>query len=140
MTMNAREFLQTDVVLLGILIYALLEFAIPTFIMSFKGLAVTDAFNDGGISLHELRADGGAAAVDLMLQLQASNSKLPVLRSTSLEATARGAATLCGLGAGLWSSLDELNDLWTYDRRFEPQDPLFVDLGYAAWRRALEHA
>jgi len=32
----------------AILIYALLEFAIPTFIMSFKGLAVTDAFNDAG--------------------------------------------------------------------------------------------
>jgi glycerol kinase len=108
--------------------------------LAYQVRAMTDAFNDGGISLHELRADGGAAAVDLMLQLQASNSKLPVLRSTSLEATARGAATLCGLGAGLWSSLDELNDLWTYDRRFEPQDPLFVDLGYAAWRRALEHA
>ncbi len=32
----------------AILIFALLEFAIPTFIMSFKGLAVTDAFNDAG--------------------------------------------------------------------------------------------
>jgi glycerol kinase len=63
-----------------------------------------------------------------------------VLRSTSLEATARGAATIAGLGAGLWSSLDQLNDLWRHDRRFEPEDPLFVDLGYVAWRRALEHA
>jgi glycerol kinase len=74
------------------------------------------------------------------MQLQATNSQLPVLRSTSLEATARGAATIAGLGAGLWNSLDELNALWTFERRFEPQDPLFVDLGYAAWRRALEHA
>jgi glycerol kinase len=63
-----------------------------------------------------------------------------VLRSTSLEATARGAATIAGLGAGLWSSLDELAELWTYDHRFEPEDPLFADLGYAHWRRALEHA
>jgi glycerol kinase len=78
--------------------------------------------------------------MDLLMQLQATNSRLSVSRSTSLEATARGAATIAGLGAGLWSSLDELNDLWTFDRRFEPEDPLFVDLGYAAWRRALEHA
>lgn len=108
--------------------------------LAYQVRAMTDAFGDGGISLHELRADGGAAAMDLLMQLQATNSRLSVSRSTSLEATARGAATIAGLGAGLWSSLDELNDLWTFDRRFEPEDPLFVDLGYAAWRRALEHA
>ena len=108
--------------------------------LAYQVRAMTDAFRDGGIALHELRADGGAAAMDHLMQLQASNSKLTVLRSTSLEATARGAATIAGLGAGLWSSLDELNELWTYDRRFEPEDPLFVDLGYAQWRRALEHA
>jgi len=108
--------------------------------LAYQVRAMTDAFRDGGIALHELRADGGAAAMDLLMQLQASNSRLAVLRSTSLEATARGAATIAGLGAGLWRSLEELNDLWTFDRRFEPEDPLFVDLGYAAWRRALEHA
>jgi glycerol kinase len=108
--------------------------------LAYQVRAMTDAFRDGGIELHELRADGGAAAMDLLMQLQATNSKLPVLRSTSLEATARGAATIAGLGAGLWSSLERLTDLWTYDRRFEPEDPLFVDLGYAQWRRALAHA
>jgi glycerol kinase len=108
--------------------------------LAYQVRAISDAFGDGGITLHELRCDGGAAAMDLLMQLQADNSRLSVLRSTSLEATARGAATLAGLGAGLWSSLDELNDLWSFDRRFEPADPLFVDVGYAAWRRALEHA
>ena len=108
--------------------------------LAYQVRAMTDAFRDGGIALHELRADGGAAAMDLLMQLQASNSRLAVLRSTSLEATARGAATIAGLGAGLWRSLEELGELWTFDRRFEAEDPLFVDLGYAAWRRALEHA
>jgi glycerol kinase len=108
--------------------------------LAYQVRAMTDAFGDGGIALHELRADGGAAAMDLLMQLQATNSKLPVLRSTSLEATARGAATIAGLGAGLWSSLDQLNELWTFDRRFEPEDSLVVDLGYAQWRRALVHA
>ena len=73
--------------------------------------------------LHELRADGGAAAMDLLMQLQATNSKLPVLRSTSLEATARGAATIAGLGAGLWSSLEHLAELWTYDRAIRAGGP-----------------
>jgi glycerol kinase len=108
--------------------------------LAYQVRAMTDAFGDAGIALHELRADGGAASMDLLLQLQASNSRLDVLRGTSLEATARGAATIAGLGAGLWASLDELDALWTYDRRFEPEDPLSVDLGYAQWRRALEHA
>jgi glycerol kinase len=108
--------------------------------LAYQVRAMTDAFANGGIELHELRADGGAAAMDLLLQLQATNSKLPVVRSTSLEATARGAATIAGLGAGVWPSLDRLGELWSYDRRFEPQDPLFVDLGYAQWRRALVHA
>ncbi len=108
--------------------------------LAYQVRAMTDAFGDGGIDLHELRADGGAAAMDLLMQLQANNSRLAVLRSTSLEATARGAATIAGLGAGLWTSLEELSELWTFDRRFEPEDPLFVDLGYAAWRRAIEHA
>jgi glycerol kinase len=108
--------------------------------LAYQIRAMTDAFGHAGIALHELRADGGAAAMDLLMQLQATNSRLPVSRSTSLEATARGAATIAGLGVGVWSSLDELNDLWTFDRRFEPEDPLFVDLGYASWRRALVHA
>jgi glycerol kinase len=108
--------------------------------LAYQVRAMTDAFGDGGIDLLELRADGGAAAMDLLMQLQATNSRLPVLRSSSLEATARGAATIAGLGAGLWTSLEQLEDLWTFDRRFEPEDPLFVDLGYAQWRRALVHA
>jgi glycerol kinase len=108
--------------------------------LAYQVRAMTDAFGEAGIELHELRADGGAAAMDLLMQLQATNSRLAVSRSTSLEATARGAATIAGLGVGLWSSLDALNELWTFERRFEPQEPLVADLGYAAWRRAVEHA
>ena len=78
--------------------------------------------------------------MDTLMQLQATNSQLPVLRSTSLEATARGAATIAGLGVGAWSSLGELSERWTFDRRFEPDDPLWVDLGYAEWTRALERS
>jgi glycerol kinase len=108
--------------------------------LAYQVRAMTDAFAHGDIALHELRADGGAAAMTTLLQLQATNSKLPVLRSTSLEATARGAATIAGLSVGVWSTLDELGAQWTFDRRFEPEDPLWVDLGYAAWTRALERS
>jgi glycerol kinase len=77
--------------------------------LAYQVRAMTDAFATNGIVLRELRADGGAAAMDLLMQLQATNSRLPVLRSSSLEATARGAATIAGLGTGIWNSLDELS-------------------------------
>jgi glycerol kinase len=108
--------------------------------LAYQVRAMTDAFRDGGVELKELRADGGASAMDLLLQLQATNSRVDVLRSSSLEATARGAASVAGLEVGLWSSLDELSARWHGVARFRPEDPTFVDAGYDSWRRALERA
>ncbi len=108
--------------------------------LAYQVRAMTDAFRNGGVVLSELRADGGAAAMDLLLELQATNCRLAVLRSSSLEATARGAASVAGLGCGTFSSLDDLAGKWREDARFEPGDPSTVDAGYAAWRRALERA
>ena len=62
---------------------------------------------ESGLGVEELLADGGAAANDLLLQLQADLAGLTVLRPPSVEATARGAAALAGLGAGLWSDPGE---------------------------------
>ena len=108
--------------------------------LAYQVRAMTDAFKGAGVNLAELRCDGGAAAMDLLMQLQATNSRVPVVRSRSLEATARGAATLAGLEIGLFGSLEDLGRLWEFDRRFEPEEPLFVDAGYAAWCRAVERA
>lgn len=78
--------------------------------------------------------------MNMLMQLQATNSRLEVLRSRSLEATARGAATVAGLEIGVWHSLEQLSELWELDRRFSPTDPVEVDNGYRAWCRASEHA
>ena len=67
--------------------------------------------------LSALRADGGAAAMDLLLELQAEQSRMPVARPRSLESTALGAATVAGLAEGVWSSLDELAALWEAETR-----------------------
>ena len=104
--------------------------------LAYQVRAITDAFASAGLALGELRCDGGAAAMDLLLALQSTNSRLTVARSASLEATARGAATIAGLEIGLWSSLEEIADLWECDRRFEPDDAVVVDPGYQAWLRA----
>jgi glycerol kinase len=108
--------------------------------LAFQVRAMTDAFGAGGVTLRELRCDGGAAAMDLLLQLQATNSRVRVLRSSTLEATARGAASMAALGAGVYSSLEELSQRWTSTARFEPGEVEGVDAGYANWRRALERA
>jgi glycerol kinase len=108
--------------------------------LAYQVRAMTDAFRDGGVDVHELRCDGGAAAMNLLLSLQATNSRVNVLRSSTLEATARGAASIAGLEIGMWTSLDELGERWRPTATFAPEEPLFVDLGYSSWRRALERA
>ncbi len=78
--------------------------------------------------------------MDLLLSLQATNSKVTTLRSSTLEATARGAASVAGLEIGLWGSLEELEATWHSTSRFEPEESLVVDARYADWCRALERA
>jgi glycerol kinase len=59
---------------------------------------------DLGQPLAKMRVDGGAAANDLLMQMQADCSGVSVERPAELESTARGAAMLAGVGAGLFSS------------------------------------
>jgi glycerol kinase len=70
--------------------------------------------------LQELRVDGGAAANDLLCQFQADVLGVDVVRPKNAETTVLGAAFLAGIGAGVWSSTDELAGVWQLDRRFEP--------------------
>ncbi|MFW5933228.1 MAG: glycerol kinase GlpK [Actinomycetota bacterium] len=71
--------------------------------------------------LQELRVDGGGSANDLLCQLQADLLGAPVLRPRMAETTVLGAAFLSGLGAGVWTSTEQLEDVWELDRRFEPR-------------------
>jgi len=75
---------------------------------------------DAGVAVPELSVDGGAAANDLLCELQATQLQVPVRRPQVAETTALGAAFLAGLATGTWSSTDELRDTWRLDRRFEP--------------------
>jgi glycerol kinase len=68
----------------------------------------------------ELRVDGGAAANDLLLQIQADLTGVPVVRPQVRETTALGAAYLAGLTAGIYRDLDEIAARWQPERRFEP--------------------
>jgi glycerol kinase len=110
--------------------------------MAYQVRDMTDAMRAASAyPLSALRADGGAAAMDLLLTLQAEQSRMPVSRPRSTESTALGAATLAGLTEGMWGSPDELAGLWDAEARFEPELPVeLTDAVYAGWRRAVERS
>ena len=76
--------------------------------------------SDTGTALTQLRVDGGAAANNLLMQLQANYLGAAVIRGKNLESTGTGAAFLAGLGSGLWSSMEQLRSAFEVDRVFEP--------------------
>ena len=94
-----------------------------------------------GREISALRADGGASANDLLLQLQADQLQAPVVRSAVQETTALGAAYLAGLAEGVWSGTDEVSRQWRAAAEFTPQVPASVaDSRHAGWGRAVERA
>jgi len=83
-----------------------------------------------------LRADGGAARNDLLLQLQADALGLPVERPSVIQAGAVGAGYLAGLATGVWGSVDDLGTAWRRDRVFEPAIGASErEERFAAWQR-----
>ena len=75
---------------------------------------------DSGVELAALKADGGASANNLLMQLQADISGAPVNRPACVETTAMGAAYLAGLAVGYWSGKEEVRQNWATDRTFLP--------------------
>ncbi|MCD8334417.1 MAG: glycerol kinase GlpK [Clostridiales bacterium] len=93
---------------------------------------------DSGIKLAALRADGGASANDLLMQIQADIIQAPVNRPACVETTALGAAYLAGLAVGYWDSKEEVTQNWTIDRVFGPTiKPAERDKRVLGWRRAV---
>jgi glycerol kinase len=83
---------------------------------------VFDAMHaESGANPRVLLADGGASQNPLLMQFQADILGVPLLRSTSADASALGAAYLAGLTVGLWRSLDEIERLPRPRERFEPR-------------------
>ena len=110
--------------------------------MAYQVADVIDAIEaDSGIKTTELRADGGAAANDLLLQFQADLLGAPVVRPQILETTALGAAYLAGLAVGFWESQAEIQDQWQRDRTFFPSmSPERVATLRDGWSKAVERS
>jgi glycerol kinase len=76
---------------------------------------------DLGKRMKPLRVDGGAAANDLLMQIQADVLGRRLIRPRVIETTVAGACYLAGLGVGLWSGTNEIRKIWQAEREFKVQ-------------------
>ena len=84
---------------------------------------VTAMVADAGIELDRLRVDGGAAANNLLMQIQADVLGIDVERPTQTETTGLGAGYCAGLTVGIWHSVKDLQSHRKLDAVFSPQLP-----------------
>lgn len=93
---------------------------------------------DTGLSITELKVDGGASANELLMQFQADIAEVMVKRAAIRETTALGAAYLAGLAVGFWESREVIARQWNCDRAFAPEmEKTQVDTFYAGWKKAV---
>ena len=93
---------------------------------------------DAGVSLVELKVDGGAARNDLLMQFQADLLDTRVIRPSVTETTALGAAYLAGLAVGYWESVGEIRKQWQAEHIFEPAaDRTQIAKAVAGWEDAV---
>jgi glycerol kinase len=96
-----------------------------------------------GVPVRDLRVDGGASVMDLLMQFQADQLGVTVRRPKDQETTALGAAFLAGLAEGVWPSLDSLAERWQLDAEFEPAGDdarAVADALHGQWLRAVERS
>ena len=109
--------------------------------MGFQVRDVLEAMGATGTVPSIVRVDGGAAVMGLLLQHLADQAGLEVVRPTSVETTALGAATMAGLAEGVWGSLDDLTGRWTAEASFRPMaDEATVTAAHDAWTRSVDRS
>ena len=106
---------------------------------AFQTREVVDAMNaDSKVALTSLKVDGGMVGNELLMQFQADQLGVPVVRPAVAETTALGAAYAAGLAVGFWSSTEQIRANWAAAREWQPtmdaqrRDALFRD-----WKKAV---
>ncbi|WP_306012425.1 MULTISPECIES: glycerol kinase GlpK [unclassified Allomuricauda] len=94
---------------------------------------------DSGISIQELRVDGGATVNDMLMQFQADVLNTVTVRPKIVETTVMGAAYLAGLAVGYWESPEQIQNIWETDVHFNPtKERKAIDEGIKGWYRAIK--
>ena len=100
---------------------------------------VLDAMEaDSGVTLAELKVDGGMTMNATLMQFQADQLGVDVVRPVVAETTALGAAYAAGIAVGFWDGEQDVIDNWAEDKRWTPQ----MDKGererlYRQWKKAV---
>ena len=109
--------------------------------MAYQTRDVVDAMaKASGTGVRDLRVDGGASVMDFLLQFQADQLGVPVIRSKVAETTALGSAYLAGLAEGCGTPCRchrKLGGRWRVHPDHRPGAP---DADYARWQRAVERS
>jgi glycerol kinase len=94
---------------------------------------------DLGKRMKMLRVDGGAAANDLLMQIQSDVLGRKIVRPQVIETTVAGACYLAGLGVGLWSSPAQIKKIWRAEREFSvTMSPAARRKRFESWNDALQ--
>lgn len=93
---------------------------------------------DSGISIKELRVDGGATVNNLLMQFQADVLNTVTVRPKVIETTVMGAAFLAGLAVGYWNNMEEIQEIWQTDVHFKPtKDRDSINSHIEGWYKAI---
>lgn len=107
--------------------------------IAFQTMEVLKAMEaDSGLSIRELRVDGGATANDLLMQFQSDILQTRVVRPEMVEVTAIGAAYLAGLGIGFWNSVEDIQQQWKINKSFEPDTSSSNEELIKGWNKAVQ--
>ncbi len=110
--------------------------------VAFQVREVVEAMaRDSGVTLTELRVDGGMVVNELLMQFQADILGVPVVRPKVIETTALGAAYAAGLAVGYWHSTADITANWGVDKRWQPQmGEAKRSALFAKWNKAVKRA
>jgi len=110
--------------------------------MAYQTREVLEAMQaDSGVTLKELKVDGGAVVNNDLMQFQADILGVAVERPQVSETTALGAAYLAGLAVGFWKDTGDVTNNWALDRRFEPQmDEEKREKLFRGWKKAVQRS
>ncbi|MFT3860057.1 glycerol kinase GlpK [Micropruina sp.] len=100
---------------------------------------VLDAMEaDSGVTLAELKVDGGMTMNETLMQFQADQVGVPVIRPVVAETTALGAAYAAGIAVGYWDGEQDVIDNWAEAKRWEPKmEDGERDRLYRQWKKAV---
>lgn len=87
--------------------------------------------------LNDIRVDGGAAANDILMQMQANFSQKSILRPEVIDTTAFGVAVGCLVGLGE-VGIEDMGKFWRLEREFNPQVSSYYQDKKALWDETIK--